>query len=190
MFDQTRLAFAGWACVASGVVLAGAGLFADRWGSGALDPQATRLALQFALVCAGGLASGAHALGALLPQRWRRTRAYLIYAGLAVWVIGGLFTTGQPDMLQLSVLFGGALQSAGLLGLGIAALRAGVLHDWLRFVPLVAGAWFLAALALRLALFASVGSQLSPALLIGGWGLWWAVLGLVVLARARAPLEE
>jgi hypothetical protein len=187
MFDQTRMAIAGWACLVSGVALAAAGILAHRSAGGAPDPAATRLALRFAVVCAGGLASGAHALAAPLAQPLRRTGAALVYAGLAAWVIGGLLPSAPPEAFLLVISLGGALQSGGLLALGVAALRAGAPRGRLRYVPLLAGAWSLAALPLQLTL--SAGARPSPLLLLGGWGVWWALLGALVVARARTAPE-
>lgn len=181
MFDRTRMAIAGWACLGSGAALATAGL-AEYAGA----PTTPKAALGIAMVCAAGFASGAYALAALLPLRPKRIGMALVYAGLATWVIGGLLHSAEPEIL--AVTLGGALQSAGLLTLGVATLRAGARRGWLRYVPLLSGAWFLAALLFQLAL--SAGAQPPPLLLLGAWGVWWALLGALVLARARSALEE
>jgi hypothetical protein len=161
MMDQTRMALAGWACLASGVILAAGSLLASRPPGGMLGTGTTPLVLVFAQACAAGLSSGTYALARLLPRphgRGSSLAIYPIYAGLAAWVLGGLLPGVQADELLWIIAIGGALQSAGLIALGATPRSANRLPARLGLAMLLAGAWFPAALALQLAFFAVTGA--------------------------------
>ena len=73
--------------------------------------------------------------------------------------------------------------------MGIATLRAGIVAGWQRFVPVLLGLWFFVQLPLQVIFFISTSGLPSYTLLLGIWGILWAVFGCVVLWRSNSKLR-
>jgi hypothetical protein len=72
------------------------------------------------------------------------------------------------------------------LPIGVERLRGRAPHSRVHLAPILAGTWFVAALAFQLELFAATGLTPSLKQLLGGWGVGWVLVGGAVLATARA----
>jgi hypothetical protein len=105
-------------------------------------------------------------------------------AGLLLWMVGGLYLATDASADQVLTPAGGLVSSIGMVALGIAVLRAGVLGGWRRLVPLLVGAWFFVQLPLQVAFFIGVRGSPSYAVLLGIFGMLWALVGHVVRSHA------
>lgn len=93
-------------------------------------------------------------------------------------------STGEALVEVVFTPAGGLISSLGMIVLGIAAMRSGVFTDWRRFVPLLVGVWFFVQIPLQIAFFISAQGSPSYALLLGVFGLLWALVGYVVWSAA------
>ena len=139
-----------------------------------------------ALWCAGavGLTGGAiglHLVGAT-GTGWLRRLGFggLIFnlLGAVSYIAGALFIYNFPERAtkQIFTPSGSLLLTAGMLMLGGAVLSAGVWRGWQRFTPLLVGLYFPFQLPLQIIFFLGQGKG-PNALLLGVWGVLWALLG-------------
>jgi hypothetical protein len=146
----------GWACIASGAVLATAGVVFDQahFGEPDADPTLVRISQALFVASVPGLVGGVRALAALHAGREGRSirigRA-IAYAGLAATGAGSLLSVARPTKPAWLNPLGSVLQSVGMLVLGSTTLRSSVFADWSRWVPLLIGAWFFAHLPMQFA---------------------------------------
>jgi hypothetical protein len=89
--------------------------------------------------------------------------------------------------VQLLNPIGSVLVSAGVLVLGISALRHRVWGGWAGIVPVLVGAWFIVHVPFQLAFFASPTGVPSHTFMSLVWGPLWALLGGIVISAAAAP---
>jgi hypothetical protein len=131
------------------------------------------------VVTALGLTGGALglALSGATGEGWRKKLAFcgVIWSllGAVSYVAGTIFIYNFPDRptKQFFTPLGSLLLTIGMLKLAAAVLTAGVWRDWRRFVPL--------QLPLQIVFFLGQGAGPNP-LLLGIWGLFWALLGAVI----------
>lgn len=186
----------GWACVAGGLTLSGCSYWVHRAAHGGLDADTERLTNVVATLSVLGLMCGVVRLAALLTSRTGRApklTTTLAMAGLSIWMVSTVFTAVTARTLLPLGPLGSATLTAGLLPLGVRAARAGVFRGLWRLVPVLPGSWFLVQFPIQFALFISQGSRPSYLLLLGVWGVLWALLGCALLvpgAVTQAPRRQ
>jgi len=179
----------GSICIVGGVLVTVSGVLLDSQTAGAAsaDTTAARLANGLFAIAVLGLVGGLLGLRGLRvggPGWLPRTAFVVTLLGLLLWIIGGLYLTMDASVDQPFTPAGGLISSLGMIVLGIAAMRSGVLTDWRRFVPLLVGVWFFVQIPLQIAFFISAQGSPSYALLLGVFGLLWALVGYVVWSAA------
>src|SRR5918998_2066138 len=122
----------------------------------------------------------AWAVSGWLPQ----AATVVALVGLLLWTVGGLYLTTDASADQVLTPAGGLVSSIGMIVLGIAVLRAGVLSGWPRVLALLVRAWFFVQLPLQVAFFIGVRGSPSYAVLLGVFGVLWALVGHVVQSYA------
>lgn len=191
---RPRLARAGRMTIWTGLLGAVSGLLlafrppavsADQWSY----PQA---GVEFALtqtwfaVQHVGLALGIWALWGLTGRRGR-FGYYLALGGMLALAVVELVaiipadeTLEAPTVVGLGVAYGIVtfVIGAGLVVMGVGAVRSGVLSGWDRWVPLALGVWVFFPMMPGIAM-SFLGARLS----ITGWMVLFAALGWVILRR-------
>jgi hypothetical protein len=133
-----------------------------------------------------GLALGIWGLWNLL-QRRNTVGYYAAWGGMLalsltelVAIIPATQTLDDPLVVALGAIYGVVtiVVGAGLVGLGVTALRSGVLTGWRRWIPLSVGVWVFFPMLPGIAL-----SFLAARLTITGWMLLFAVLGWILMRR-------
>jgi hypothetical protein len=188
--------FAGTACIVGGVAFfcdLGLHLF------GGLGRWYFVIAALMALGLVGGLA-GLRLLRVVAPG-WRtllgRIGATVVLVGIALWLAAFtlLFFNPGAAFSQRLTPGGSLLMGLGMILLGIATASSGLLRGWRRWVPLLVGVYFPLQLVVQLAFFLN-GRDGTPGpngVLLGLWGLLWALLGYAIASassqtRAAAPV--
>jgi hypothetical protein len=184
--NVTRMRRLGQATFVGGALFATAGPLLDmgRFAEADANPALVRVAQLFVLASAPALAGGVGALVALLrtqAPRAARAGAALAYAGFAATVAGSALSVVRPTEVQLLNPIGSVLVSAGMLVLGISALRRQVFTGWARIVPVLIGAWFFVHIPFQLAFFARPSGVPSHTFMCLVWGPLWALLGGTVI---------
>lgn len=105
----------------------------------------------------------------------------IVLIGLILWTIGGLYLTKDASTDQLLTPAGGLISAVGMIMYGIAVLRARILRDWRRYIPLLVGIWFFAQLPIQIILFIGAAGSPSYTVLLGVFGVLWALVGYVVV---------
>ncbi len=91
---------------------------------------------------------------------------------------------------QVLTPLGGILITLGMLVLGMTTLRGKRLPGWQSWTPLLVGLYFLVQLvAIQVPLFLRRGHPLFAPLL-DLWGLFWVLLGLVIVWSAMEPAQS
>jgi len=189
MRTSNRIRLLGWICVVCGALVAIAGFLLDSQVTGAVqaDTAIARFANGLFGVAVLGLMGGVLGLWSLraggsgwLPQ----TATVVALVGLLLWTIGGLYLTTNASADQVFTPAGGLISSIGMIMLGIAVIRARVLNDWRKFVPLLVGGWFFVQLPLQVIFFIGVQGSPSYTILLGVFGVLWALVGYVVQSYA------
>ncbi len=143
-----------------------------------------------AAVCLAGGPVGLLALGAPCSGGWRkvpgRAGTAVALLGLCSYFVGSLYVYNFPDRAfkQLFTPGGSALLTLGMLLLGCAVLSAGRLRGWRRAMPLVTAFYFPLQFPLQAVFFLGQGRGPNP-LLLGAWGIFWALLGYAIRSGAR-----
>ena len=189
MQTSSRTRLLGWVCVVCGALVAIAGFLLDSQAAGAVtaDTATARFANGLFGVAVLGLMGGVLGLWSLRVggSGWLpRAATVVALVGLLLWTVGGLYLTTDASADQVLTPAGGLVSSVGMIALGIAVLRAGVLSGWRRLVPLLVGAWFFVQLPLQVAFFIGVRGSPSYAVLLGVFGALWALIGHVVQSYA------
>ena len=189
MRTSSRTRLLGQVCVVCGALVAVAGFLLDSQAAGAVtaDTATARFANGLFGVAVLGLMGGVLGLWSLrvggsgwLPQ----AATVVALVGLLLWTIGGLYLATDASADQVLTPAGGLISSVGMIVLGVAVLRAGVLKDWRKLVPLLVGAWFFVQLPLQAVFFIGVQGSPSYAVLLGVFGVLWALVGYVVQSHA------
>lgn len=142
-----------------------------------------------ALWCVGavGLTGGAvglHLIGAT-ASGWQKKLGFcgVIFnlLGAVSYIAGTIFIYNFPERAtkQIFTPMGSLLLTVGMLILGGAVLGAGVWRGWHKFIPLLVGLYFPFQLPLQIIFFLGQGKG-PNALLLGVWGVLWALLGVVL----------
>ena len=105
----------------------------------------------------------------------------MVLVGIALWLAAFALLFFNPDAAFSQKLTpgGSLLMGLGMIVLGIATASSGVLRGWRRWMPLLVGAYFPLQLVVQLAFFLN-GRDGAPGpngVLLGLWGLLWALLG-------------
>lgn len=108
----------------------------------------------------------------------------LALVGLGIWAVGGVILTLDPNADQFLTPLGSVIQSIGMILLGIATFRARTLSGWRRVVPLLIGLWFFIQFPLQFPRI-EAGGLPSYTLLLGVWGILWALFGYILLTESR-----
>jgi hypothetical protein len=133
-----------------------------------------------------GLAVGIWALRALLGAR-NRFGHYAAWGGMLALSLTELLAIipatqpmDAPMVVALGAMYGVStvVIGAGLVALGVSALRSGSLIGWRRWVPLSLGVWVFFPMLPGIA-----GSFLAARLTIAGWMLLFAALGWVLMSQ-------
>lgn len=186
---SNRIRLLGWICLVCGTLVAIAGFLLDSQVTGAVqaDTAIARFANGLFGVAVLGLMGGVLGLWSLrvggsgwLPQ----TATVVALVGLLLWTIGGLYLTTNASADQVFTPAGGLISSIGMIMLGIAVIRARVLNDWRKFVPLLVGGWFFVQLPLQVIFFIGVRGSPSYTILLGVFGVLWVLVGYVVRSYA------
>lgn len=185
----------GWTCIASGALLATAGVLFDqaRFGEPDADARLVRVSQTLFVATVPGLFRGVRALATLHAGRGGRATqigAMIAYAGLAATGVGSLLSVARPIKPQWLNPLGSVLQSVGMLVLGSVVLRKDVFADWSRWVPLLIGTWFFVHMPAQFAFFASPSGIPSHTLMMGVWGPLWALLGALLVMHTRMVAAE
>jgi hypothetical protein len=186
---SNRIRLLGWICVVCSVLVAITGFLLDSQAIGAVeaDTATARFANGLFGVAVLGLMGGVFGLWSLRVggSGWLPTIATLVtLIGLLLWMIGGLYLTTNASADQAFTPAGGLLSSIGMVVFGLAVLRAGHLNDWRRFVPFLVGVWFFVQLPLQIIFFIGVRGFPSYTMLLGVFGVLWALVGYVVQSYA------
>ncbi len=186
--DRTR--FLGLVCLVCGLLVGVSGFLLDSQAAGSVtaDTITARFANGLFGVAVIGLMGGVLGLSSLrvggvgwFPQ----TATVVALIGLLLWTIGGLYLTTNASADQVFTPAGGLISSIGMIMYGFSAIRAKVLNDWRRFVPLLVGGWFFVQLPLQVIFFIGVQGSPSYTMLLGVFGVLWALVGYVVESFAR-----
>jgi hypothetical protein len=149
------------------------------------------IAALMALCLLGGLA-GLWTLCVVAPG-WQtllgRVGATVVIVGAAFWITAFilLFLDASAVFSQKLTPGGSLLMGIGMILLGIATAASARLPGWRRWVPLSVGVYFPLQLVLQLAFFLN-GRDGRPGpngLLLGTWGLLWALLGMAIVSSSR-----
>lgn len=181
---------AGLACVVGGL-----SLFADL-ALGVLAGLG-QLYLLVAVVMALCLAGGPVGLWQLhsLAPGWRwllgAVGSALVGVGILLWctAFGLLFLNPSAAFTQRLTPGGSLVMSVGMVVLGSAVVASQRLAGWPRFVPLLVGLYFPLQLVVQLLFFLN-GRDSAPGpngLLLGSWGVCWALLGCAILSAEKQP---
>ncbi len=184
-----RARVAGQVCLISGVLLSLMGPLNDAYivDGRFIDTPALRLAnVVFALIplALAWAVLTFQQLGFAGSGWLPKVGAGLALVGLASWLAGGVVLSINPTADELFTPLGGVTQAIGYILLGIATLRAGKLSGWRRILPLVLGLWFFIQLPLQFPRIVAGGLP-SYTLLLGVWGILWAVFGYVLMTESR-----
>jgi hypothetical protein len=189
MQGSNRIRLLGMACIVCGLIVSISGLLLDSQAAGAItaDTVTARFANGLFGVAVLGLIAGVLGLRTLhlggsgwFPQ----VATVLVLIGLILWTIGGLYLTRDASADQLLTPAGGLISAVGMIMYGIAVLRAGILRDWRRYVPLLVGIWFFAQLPIQIIFFIGAAGSPSYTVLLGVFGVLWALLGYVVVTSS------
>lgn len=136
-----------------------------------------------------GVAAGLY--GLLISRALGRGRLLLVvpllgtlcYAATAILPVAVVMTALPLPLPKL----GAMLNGVGMLLVGIAVWRAKTWRGWIRWVPLSIGLY---PLLVMFPVLIVTGHP--PRLLIGGWGLLWAVLGYAIrqYTQRRVPVAD
>jgi hypothetical protein len=182
MQTSNRIRLLGWICVVCSVLVAITGFLLDSQVTGAVEAD-TAIA-RFANGLFGVAVLGLWSLR-VGGSGWLPTIATLVtLIGLLLWMIGGLYLTTNASADQAFTPAGGLFSSIGMVAFGVAVLRAGYLNDWRRFVPFLVGVWFFVQLPLQIIFFIGVRGFPSYTMLLGVFGVLWALVGYVVQSYA------
>ncbi len=181
---------AGTACTVGGVTLfcdLGLHLF------GGLGRWYFVIAALMALCLLGGV-EGLRTLRVVAPG-WRtllgRVGGTVVLAGAVFWITAFvlLFLDSSAAFSQKLTPGGSMLMGTGMILLGIATAASARFPGWRRWVPLCVGVYFPLQLVVQLSFFLN-GRDSRPGpngLLLGAWGLLWALLGLAIVS---APIRS
>lgn len=184
---MNAIRFAGTACIVGGVAFfcdLGLHLF------GGLGRWYFVLAALVALCLGGGL-QGLHLMRVVAPG-WRtllgRIGATIVFVGIALWLAAFtlLFFNPGAAFSQRLTPGGSLLMGLGMIMLGIATAASGLLRGWRRWMPLLVGVYFPLQLVVQLTFFLN-GRDGTPGpngLLLGLWGLLWALLGYAIVSSS------
>jgi len=167
----------------------------------AMKPAASLL--RACLWCVGALGLTGGAFGLLLSGAtgagWQKKLGFggLLFnlLGAVSYIAGTIFIYNFPDRAtkQIFTPLGSLLLTIGMLKLSVAVLSAGVWRDWRRFIPLLVGLYFPIQLPIQIIFFLGQGKG-PNALLLGVWGILWALLGVAIwtnISRSDAfPLRR
>lgn len=199
MLNQNTARIAGLVCLCAGLLF-----FADFAVIGAVIKSNSYLSQHLSIVnllrailwvvVAVGLTGGAVGLLALgaAGAGWTRNLgfcgAFFNLMGAASYIAGTVFIYNFPERgtRQIFTPLGSLLLTLGMLILAVAVLSAGRLKGWRKFVPLLVALYFPLQFPLQAILFLGQGRGPNP-LLLGSWGLLWALLGCAVWSAASAP---
>lgn len=145
--------------------------------------------LRAALWCTGavgltGGATGLQLVGAT-GANWQKKLGFggMIFTllGAVSYIAGTIFIYNFPDRAtkQIFTPLGSLLLTIGMLKIGGAVLSAGVWRGWRRYIPLLVGLYFPVQLPLQIIFFLGQGKG-PNALLLGVWGVAWALLGAAI----------
>ena len=184
---MNRTQLLGLACLVGGLLFAGLNSLEDLGLVQFSASASFAIGLLLLLGLIGGplglLASGAAGVG-------RTGRAGLIGAiitllGLCSYLVGQLYTTLLDPDMGIFYALGALLSGVGMLPLGIAALLARRLHGWRRFAPLLVGVYYVLMIPIQIMFFIGPNGEPS-ALLLGAWGLTWALLGYSLYSTGQS----
>jgi hypothetical protein len=142
-----------------------------------------------ASVCLAGGSIGLLALGAAGTGRLKAmgvAGAVISLLGLVSYITGSLciYVFSDRAFKQLFTPGGSFLLTLGMLLLGIAVLKARKLRGWRGAAPLLVSLYFPLQFPLQLLLFLGKGRGPNP-ILLGAWGVFWALLGYAIWSIAR-----
>jgi hypothetical protein len=178
----------GLLCALGGLVYLGTGVAAaalPRTFGNSAEPVAwfaILLATMHALTLAGVL--GLARSGAAGDRPLARTGLPLAGLGTAAAVVAEPMFLGPTSVAEPLIEVGSLVAALGLVIAGIAVLRA---HRWLdirRYVPLALGLYFLTVFMPWL-----IAAGEPNFLVLGCWGVLWALLGISLVPDANAPVE-
>jgi hypothetical protein len=138
----------------------------------------------------GLLAMGA--IGEGHTQLAGRLGAGVAVLGLLSYLGGVAYTTLVDPSMGIFYALGALLSGIGMLTLGVAVILARRLRGWRRQAPVLVGIYYLLMISVQIVFFIGPTGQPSE-LLLGLWGLTWALLGAAIasyessLALTRAP---
>ncbi len=110
--------------------------------------------------------------------------------GLGLWIIGALYLVPNPTADQLLTPIGGLIHTIGMLLMSISIIQAKVFQGWQRFATLPLGIWFFLQLPLQFMFFMGADDTPSYALLLGVWGVLWALAGYAIWSQAKQVPSE
>jgi hypothetical protein len=109
------------------------------------------------------------------------TGTVITLVGQASYMVGMVYIVAFPDyeFQQPFTPIGAFGSSIGMILVGIATLKAGAIHGWRAWLPLMIGLYFFIQLPVQAIFRFSQG--LPPAYpVLGLWGLGWIILGYVI----------
>ena len=117
--------------------------------------------------------------GSVVPGALAVVGAVAAFAGLALWVLeyGAKLLVAGTTFGNGFDVGGSMLLGLGMLLLGIAVARSRRHVGWQRWAPLVVGAYFFLQIVPQVTMTDSGANGL----LLGAWGLTWALLGAALL---------
>ncbi|GHO51131.1 hypothetical protein [Ktedonospora formicarum] len=189
---SSRLRLLGMLCLIGGVLQV-ADTPLDLWWS---DPTSPVHAVARLIWAIANLALIGGPLG-IIAHRFV-SPGWLTMAGAGIAILGMLSQASGmisylvfPDSGAGQILTppGGILIALGMVVLGIATLLGKMLAGWQAWAPLLVGLYFIAQLALIQIPFFLGKGLLIFAPLVDLWGLFWILLGAVIVLSEAVPAQ-
>jgi hypothetical protein len=179
---------AGLGCLIGGLLFFSLNLVPGLGPDGPLALLSNLLSVLLLLGLLGGPV-GLIAMGAIGEGRTKlagRIGAGVALLGLLSYLGGVVYTTLVDPSMGLFYALGALLSGVGMLIMGVAVILARRLGGWRRLTPALVGLYYLLMIPIQVVFFIGPTGQPSE-LLLGFWGLAWALLGAAIASYEASP---
>lgn len=179
--QQKQIRWAGLACLLGGLLFLGINLLPPHSSPLLLDGVSVLLLV--GLVGGPLGVRGLYGFGQGKVRRLGGVGAIITLLGLLVYLIGVFANRLNPELGFLYAL-GALFSGLGMLLAGIAVMVARQWPGWRRFAPLLVGLYYVLMIPIQVIFF--IGPTGEPShLLLGCWGVTWALLGYALASADR-----